>query len=127
MPRAYPWYRPVPLLLAMGGIFVLSHLPGETLTLPDLALIDKAAHLGVYTALGGAALYALPSARNRERQGQAALFVLLLCFLYGLSDEWHQSFVPGRCSSAGDVLADVLGGFLSLCGYRAGRVAMAAR
>ena len=27
----------------------------------------------------------------------------------GALDEWHQSFVPGRCSSVGDFLVDVLG------------------
>ncbi len=37
----------------------------------------------------------------------------VFCSLYGLSDEWHQSFVAGRESSALDWLADTLGG---LCG-----------
>jgi VanZ family protein len=34
---------------------------------------------------------------------------LLLSFLYSLSDEWHQSFVPGRDASWLDILID-LGG-----------------
>ena len=36
-----------------------------------------------------------------------------LVFLYALSDEWHQSFVPSRTASFGDVMIDVLGG---ICG-----------
>jgi VanZ family protein len=36
----------------------------------------------------------------------------VLTALYGLSDEWHQSFVPARYAEAGDVLADLLGGLL---------------
>jgi len=28
---------------------------------------------------------------------------------YGLSDEWHQSFVPGRVASGGDIIADAIG------------------
>ncbi|MCU0242053.1 MAG: VanZ family protein, partial [Vicinamibacteria bacterium] len=31
---------------------------------------------------------------------------------YGVSDEWHQSFVPGRDATVGDVMKDALG---SLC------------
>lgn len=34
---------------------------------------------------------------------------ILFCSLYGISDEWHQSFVAGRDSSVGDWLADTLG------------------
>lgn len=33
--------------------------------------------------------------------------------LYGISDEYHQSFVPGRDVSALDALADGVGGFLA--------------
>jgi len=34
---------------------------------------------------------------------------VLFCSLYGISDEWHQSFVAGRDASAWDWLADTLG------------------
>lgn len=49
-------------------------------------------------------------------------FVILasfsFCSLYGISDEWHQSFVIGRNSSALDWLADSLGGLIgSASGY----------
>ncbi|HEV8713412.1 MAG TPA: VanZ family protein, partial [Candidatus Binatia bacterium] len=32
--------------------------------------------------------------------------------LYGLSDEWHQVYVPGRCADLYDALADAYGGTL---------------
>jgi VanZ family protein len=38
-----------------------------------------------------------------------AVLVVLLCTLYGVSDEFHQAFVPGRDSSLWDVAKD-LGG-----------------
>lgn len=38
------------------------------------------------------------------------IWVLIISFLYGLSDEFHQWFVPGRFATFGDVLADSLGG-----------------
>ena len=44
--------------------------------------------------------------------------VVLCCSLYGISDEWHQSFVAGRDSSIGDWLADTAGALLLASFYR---------
>jgi VanZ family protein len=33
----------------------------------------------------------------------------LIAFLYAISDEWHQSYVPGRDSDPVDVLVDTAG------------------
>ena len=38
-----------------------------------------------------------------------ALICGLLAIVYGVSDEWHQSFVPERSADAADVLADAIG------------------
>ena len=38
--------------------------------------------------------------------------VTLLVALFGLLDEYHQSFVPGRNPALGDALADLAGGLL---------------
>jgi VanZ family protein len=35
-----------------------------------------------------------------------------LCFVYGISDEFHQYFVEGRCAEIDDVFADLIGGLL---------------
>ena len=69
---------------------------------------DKLAHLVVYGILGALL------ARGRRLQGHFPHAVLVLVgALYGASDEWHQSFVPGRQVSALDWVAD-------LCGVAAG-------
>ncbi len=39
------------------------------------------------------------------------VFVFLICLLYGILDEIHQSFVPGRHPSAYDVFLDGAGAF----------------
>ena len=39
---------------------------------------------------------------------------LSFCSLYGASDEWHQSFVPGRDADILDWLADTLGASIAL-------------
>lgn len=43
------------------------------------------------------------------RATRKAPLSLLIAGLYGVSDEVHQYFVPGRSASAYDALADVLG------------------
>ncbi len=45
--------------------------------------------------------------------------VVLLCVAWGASDEWHQSFVPNRDSSAADVGKDFAGATLAVLGWRA--------
>jgi VanZ family protein len=46
----------------------------------------------------------------------SALFLLCLFFtvLYAVSDEYHQSFTPGRHSSGYDVIIDACGAFTVL-------------
>jgi VanZ family protein len=35
--------------------------------------------------------------------------------LYGITDEIHQYYVPGRVASIGDIAADCIGAFLGSC------------
>jgi len=104
-----PWYRFIPMITVMGTIFVLSHQPGDTLSLPDVPNIDKLVHSLVYGTLAAATLYAIPGGVIKKFPLRSSLFVVLFCLLYGLSDEWHQSFIPGRFPSGWDIAADTLG------------------
>ena len=54
----------------------------------------------------------------RPLAGPTALAVVLAVTLYGVSDEWHQSFVPGRDSSAGDVAKDAGGAIVGVLLFR---------
>lgn len=49
--------------------------------------------------------------RGRLRQGTlgAMCGAALLAALYGVTDEWHQRFVPGRSYEYADMLADAVG------------------
>lgn len=115
--RRWP-FTLVPLVLVMGAIFLLSHLPNTGLSEPLFPHIDKLAHLIAYATLAASLLYALPRTwHNKWHLARISLLVVLFCLLYGISDEWHQSFVPGRDASAGDVLADVLGACLAMVIY----------
>lgn len=64
--------------------------------------LDKVAHFGAYLILG------LLLAAGRV--GRTRIFsLILLGSLYGILDEVHQSFVPGRMPDVWDLVADALG------------------
>ena len=66
---------------------------------------DKALHAAAY---GFLTLLSLGFVRALHvRRGAAYLSALAWSAAYGLSDEWHQSFVPGRDADVFDWAADV--------------------
>jgi VanZ family protein len=94
-------------LAIMAGIFVLS----SRSHLPDLNggrdLQNVAGHFAAYAALGASLAVLLrwlgwPVLR-------AMLVAIVLATLYGVTDEFHQSFVPNRSTDSRDVLVDFLG------------------
>ena len=109
-----PWLRVLPLVAVMTTIFVLSHQPGDTLPLPAVVNLDKLLHLMAYTTLGLCFLLALPPDWHIRRPRAVAVATVLFCLCYGLSDEFHQRFVPGRFSGVDDLVFDTLGGLLAV-------------
>src|SRR5690606_18555072 len=63
---------------------------------------DKVAHFGAYAVL--AALLTLATGKT--------MVGWVLAVAYGITDEIHQAFVPGRFASVGDLVADALGAAL---------------
>ena len=73
---------------------------------------DKLQHVLAYAVLGVAiGLWASPAFWKR-RPVIALLLTTLAGAAYGIIDEMHQYFVPGRNSTVWDALADALGAFL---------------
>jgi len=97
------------MMLVMGTIFFLSHQRGDTIDLGEIPGIDKLAHLLVYGVLGTTVLLAHAPETRKNLPLQTCATTVVVCLLYGISDEFHQSFIPGRMVSAGDVVADTLG------------------
>ena len=48
---------------------------------------------------------------------RAAVRALVIVAIYAASDEWHQSFVPGRYSDVGDWIADTAGAAVAVTAY----------
>ena len=74
--------------------------------------IRKSAHFTAYMLLGILTLSALftHKLKNKAR----ALLTLAICFLYAVSDEVHQVFVPGRAGRISDVMIDTSGAVLGI-------------
>jgi len=106
-----PWIWCLPAALAATAFWLSSR---SALPLPLPHPRDGFAHALEYAALA----YALDLAWRRTWTGTPVyrrhLLVFLLVALFGLSDEWHQAFVPGREANLGDWLADLLGAALGL-------------
>ena len=96
-------------LLFMLVIFAGSSVPGGGR--PSRRGWDKVAHFCEYAVLGWLGQRALREAGLSPRR--AALVAAVGAAAYGISDEWHQSFVPRRDVGAADVLADALGATLA--------------
>jgi VanZ family protein len=91
----------------MGVIWLLSSIPssgqGELAGIVIPEVVQNGAHAVVFGILAACWAYALSPALLRPRQ------VILYCFAYGIVDELHQIFVPGRTASLLDVAVDVAG------------------
>ncbi len=70
---------------------------------------DKFWHFFAYGVLGALVLVALADGRPAGVTWRRAAAAVVFATLYGVSDEFHQSFVPGRTSDVMDVVADFVG------------------
>jgi VanZ family protein len=75
---------------------------------PSILSHDKLLHFGAYAVLAGLAVGALARARIAAL-GRVAAIGVLLAAAYGATDEWHQSYVPGRDADPWDWAADAVG------------------
>ena len=64
--------------------------------------------------LSGILLRAFAGGRLRGVTWRRGLLALVLATLYGVTDEFHQMFVPGRTADRYDVLADGIGATLGV-------------
>lgn len=70
-------------------------------------IIRKGAHFTVYFILG--LLVANALSKSFKISKKHFFLTIGICFLYAISDEVHQAFVPNRGPSAWDVLLDTTG------------------
>jgi VanZ family protein len=109
--RGSIWFRWGPAIIVMALIFLFSSIPSAGL--PSFGEFDlpakKGGHMLGYALLGLAFWHGL----GRETPG-AWWKAWLLSMLYAVTDEFHQSFVPGRGPWVMDILIDGAGALLAL-------------
>ena len=87
-------------------------MPTEDIA-PVHGAMRKLGHWGAYFVLAVLILRALQNEAGKKWGLRHAALTLVFIFVYALSDELHQTFVPSRTASSVDVMIDVLGG---ICG-----------
>ncbi len=110
--RSWRWWL---LALAwMGGIYFLSGQSNLPLPVEGWwsGLLSWSAHFTEYAVLAGLLWLALRLSPKLARHATAIAFALAA--LYALSDEVHQSFVPGRMPDVRDWLVDLAGAALAV-------------
>jgi len=104
-----------PALLLMVVIFGFSSIPSREM--PSFGILDfvvkKGGHALGYGLLSTAYLRGLKGNGKKMIPWQI-LMAWILATLYSASDEFHQSFVPGRNPAVMDVMIDSLGAALAL-------------
>lgn len=92
-----------------GFIFLLSSLPPFPEEVTPFTGYDKLAHFMEYYFFGILISRWLLNTNSCFIRRYALFITILIGTCYGVSDEWHQSLIPGRVASIWDVLFDVLG------------------
>jgi VanZ family protein len=76
-------------------------------------ILRKLGHRSEYFILSALILWALQNETGRKWKLRQAVYTLIFVLVYAIGDEFHQSFVPSRTASYGDVMINALGG---VCG-----------
>ncbi len=114
-------YKPIILwgaaIIWLGLIFYLSSIPSFPVDLTDggYGFVSSVMHIFLYFILAWLFIAAFQS--SGAKPGYAFFGGFALAVIYGITDEWHQSFVVGREAHLSDWLLDAVGAYLILSFY----------
>ena len=111
-------YFVLPIVLFAGMIYYVSSIPSVAVPSLGIDFEDKLIHIVVYFVFGWLLIRALHFGKQEPISKKILIFSVILGLLYGLSDELHQYFIPGRFSEFWDWLADGIGILLGIEFYR---------
>ncbi len=104
-----------PVVIYMAAIFAGSS-SSEGPDLP-IRVWDKAGHAAAYAGLCLLIVRALAGGWTQPVSVRIVCMAAVLAIAYGLTDEFHQSFVPRRSPDAFDLLADAAGASCAAGGW----------
>ena len=102
----------LPLILYCLLIYIQSGYPSPQ-KLPSFKFMDKMLHFVAYGLMGILFFRAYQTLAIKQNRRMLIFLSILSASVYGISDEIHQFFVPGRSADLFDVIADILG---AICG-----------
>jgi VanZ family protein len=105
-----------PALGYMLLIWALSSLPTQ-FDFSRVPFHDKGVHFVEYGTLAVLLAHAFHGSLHNLSQPAVLALAFATATLWGLSDEIHQAFVPGRVSDVNDLLADAFGALLGAVTY----------
>ena len=85
-------------------ILIVSSVPGQYFPKTSLLTWDKLIHLIEYFILGILVMKSM-----NQVSSKMLFYVIPFGIIFGIIDEYLQSFISGRYSSGWDVLADTIG------------------
>jgi len=89
-------------------VFVATSLPSTSAI--GIGKFDKIAHFSAYAVLAFLMYWLFDINKKTEILSWRKVFVIIFVLtFYGIFDEIHQSFIPGRSTEFYDLVADVLG------------------
>jgi len=104
----------LPLLLYLAATFVLSGMSSPPV---PFNLDSNSLHYPEYALFSFLLLRAIHAAKPGMPSAWAVGSSLLLSGLWGLSDEIHQAFVPGRVPDVNDLIHDLVGAAAGIAAF----------
>lgn len=103
------YYLHIPLIVYWIILFILTSVPTDALPSP-FGISDKIEHFAAYSVLSFLITFTLYFRENKDWIGRHYLLAgILISSFYGLFDEIHQFFIPGRYCEFYDFIANILG------------------
>ena len=112
-PVLIAWLPAIAYMMLIWVMSSLSHVP----SLEAVPFHDKGVHFLEYGTLAALLAHAFRGTRPLDRPFVTFLIAVASATFFGMTDEMHQAFVPGRNSDVHDLMADALGATVAAALY----------
>ena len=107
----------IPALLGTLLIICASSIPDISIVASNNSLdrtLSNLAHIPAFALLAFLWFRAFPKTQNNKTE----LLLIVGLILFAISDEVHQSMIPGRTAAISDIVLDLIGIFLGFAAYK---------